>query len=301
MNQEQKIEMNIPGLQKHVSLAPYTTFRIGGPARYFVVARSKADMLNAVQQAARHELKWWILGGGSDVLVSDNGFDGLVIKAELRGIEFDETTARVRAEAGVRLSQLITQSAQRGVRGMEYAIGVPATVGGAVWANLGARGREIKDVLVETTVMNVDGTERVLTNAECKFGYRDSIFKHEPMVILDAVFQLEKGDVAEIKANVQELSKMRKETQDIGSWCAGCVFRNPKDQTDVPAAKLIDDLGLKGFTIGGAQVSPIHANFIINTGNATAEDVVMLISYVKQQVRDRTGVQLMEEIEYVGF
>ncbi len=288
-------------VQEHVPLAPYTTFQIGGPARYFIVAKTKSDVTEGIAFAKEKQLPWFVLGGGSDILVSDNGFRGMVIKSEFTAVAFDEEQGTVTAGSGVRLSRIITQAAHMGLAGLEFAIGVPATVGGAVWANLGARGKEIKDFFVQATVLDENGEQHTMKVEECAFGYRESVFKHRPYTILDATFQLQREDSETIKTRVQELSALRKETQDIAAKCAGCVFRNPKDQTTEAAAKLIDDVGLKGFRIGGAQVSPIHANFIINTGTATAEDVMILISLVKQKVRDTKGVQLMEEIEYIGF
>jgi UDP-N-acetylmuramate dehydrogenase len=288
-------------MQEQVVLAPYTTFKIGGPARYFVAVKTPEECAEAVAFAREKQLQWFVLGGGSDLLISDKGFNGVVIKSELNEITFDESVATVTAGSGTRLSRIVTAAAQKGLSGLEFSIGVPASVGGAVWANLGARGRETKDVLVSVRVMDADGKQRTMKPEECEFAYRESIFKHHKMVILEATFQLQREEPTVIKQRVQELSQLRKDTQDVGSKCAGCVFRNPKNQTDLAAAKLIDDLGLKGLTIGGAQVSPIHANFVINTGNATAEDVIILISLIKQKVRDTNGVQLMEEIEYVGF
>lgn len=296
------VPMNIPHLQEQKPLAPYTTFKIGGPARYFVVAKSAEELTHAVQEAINNNIDWFILGGGSDILVADAGFDGLVVKAELRDVTFDEEKSQVRAEAGVRMSSLITQCLKQELAGLEYAIGVPATVGGAVWANLGARGSEIQDFLLEVSVLDETGKLVTLTKDQCNFSYRESIFKHKKYVILDALFQLEYKDKSVIQELLKNLTDVRKDTQDVGAKCAGCVFRNPTDQTDVPAAKLIDDLGLKGKQMGGAKVSEKHANFIINPeGTATAEDVIMLISYIKQQVRDKKGVQLQEEIEYVGL
>lgn len=293
--------MNIPNLQTNVPLAPFTTFKIGGPAKFFVVAKTAQDVVQAVQEADKAGEKVFVLGGGSDILVSDEGFDGLVIKLELREVEVDEQKAQARFGAGLLMAGAIAQSTKHGLGGLEYAIGVPATVGGAVWANLGARGSEIADFLVEVTVLDENNVLRVLTKDECEFAYRESVFKHKPYVILDALFQLEPTEKEELRERVKELSEKRNKEQEIGAECAGCVFRNPTDQTDKAAAQLIDNLGLKGKQIGGARVSDVHANFIINTGGATAKDVVMLISYIKQQVRDEEGVQLMEEIEYVGF
>lgn len=293
--------MNIEGLQQDIPLAPYTTFKIGGPAKYFVVVKTAEEMTNAVKEANAAAQKWVVLGGGSDVLIADAGFDGLVIKTELREIEIDEEKMRVRAGSGVLLNALIQQSAQRSLCGLEFAVGVPATIGGAVWANLGARGKEIGDHLIEVTIVDAQGNTRTMTKEQCDFSYRESIFKKEHFVILDALFQLEKGDRDNIKQRILEFSAKRKEQQDIGTQCAGCVFRNPKEQTEVAAAELIDQLGLKGKQIGGARVSDLHANFIVNTGTATADQVAQLISYIKQQVRDKKGIQLMEEVEYIGF
>lgn len=289
-------------IKEKVALAPYTTFKIGGPADYFVVVKTPEECVEALKFAHEKKIPFFILGGGSDILVADEGYRGLVIKNEINSVTIDEERGVVTASAGVRLAQLIMQCARVGLSGLEYAIGVPATVGGAVWANLGARGKQIQDVVVSVDAVNTETLERkTLSAAECQFVYRDSIFKHEKWMILQATFQCVKEPKAEVLARVQELTKLRKDTQDVGSFCAGCVFKNPKDQTDKAAAFLIDSLGLKGFQIGGAQVSPIHANFIINTGNATAKDVIMLISLIKQKVRDNLGIQLMEEIEYIGF
>lgn len=293
--------MNIPGLQEQVVLAPYTTFKVGGPAKFFVIAATKEELVHAVCEAQREGVEWRILGGGSDVLVSDAGVNGLVIKSELNSVDIDPGRAQVRAECGVKLGWLIALCAEQGLAGLEYATGVPATVGGAVWANLGAHGQEVAGVLMEVSVLGPDGKERRLNAEQCKFGYRDSIFKHEQYVILDALFQLEQKPADEIKAAISSYASKRKETQDLAAASAGCIFKNPTDQSEQSAGALIEEAGLKGMTMGGAQVSDIHANFIVNTGDATAEDIIMLISYIKQQVRDKLGVQLMEEVEYVGF
>lgn len=291
----------LPGVQHAVTLAPYTTFNIGGPAEYFIVVKTAEQLRQTLAAAQQDGISWAVLGGGSDVLVSDKGIRGLVIKMELRDVLFNDAQQQVRAGAGVLLSALVRQCLQHELTGLEYTIGVPATVGGAVWANVGARGHAIAEVVMEVTAIDPQGISRRLSVADCQYGYRDSIFKHERLIIVDALFQLQRGTNAESQRLIRELSSLRSATQDISAQCAGCVFRNPKDQTTIPAAKLIDELGLKGKSIGGAQVSTVHANFIINTGMATADDVVQLISYVKQQVRDKKGVQLMEEIEYMGF
>ncbi len=293
--------MKIPNLQTNEPLAPYTTFKIGGPATYFVAVQSKQELLHAIQEAQQEQVPWFILGGGSNILIADSGFDGLVIKAELQSISVDVEQKQVRAEAGARMQSVIQQCAKHGLSGLEFASGVPATVGGAVWANLGAQGSEMKDVLQQVAVLAPNGSETVLTSDQCAFTYRDSVFKHEKYVILEALFQLQSAEPQQIQEKIRALLDKRKQSQAVTERTAGCAFKNPKDQTDQSAAQLIDELGYKGHQIGGAKISDTHANFIINTGDATADDVVMLISYIKQKVRDNLGVQLMEEIEYIGF
>lgn len=291
--------MNIPHVQVNIPLSAYTTYGVGGPAKYFLIARTKSELLHALQEAKREHIPTFVFGGGSDILVSDAGFPGLVIKMELRDVQFSGTA--VRAEAGVKLSYLITECLRHELSGLEYAIGVPATVGGAVWANLGARGSEIKQAVSQVHVIDPAQAmkELFLTNQECQFSYRESIFKHKPYIILEATFTLQTVPKAEVQARLSELAKLRTQEQDLGSKTAGCAFRNPKDAK--PAGQLIEEAGLKGFLLGGAKVSEKHANFIVNTGNATADEIVQLISYIKQQVRDKFGVQLQEEVDYVGF
>ncbi len=293
--------LSLPNLQSNVSLAEYTTFKIGGPARWFVVVQTAEELLDAIHAARQAELPWFVLGGGSDILVADQGFPGLVIKSQLRQVSFNEELRQVTAGSGVLLASVIRQTLQVGWSGLEFAIGVPASVGGAIWANLGARGSQIQDVLETVQCLDADGHLVSFSAADCDFSYRDSIFKHQPFAIIEATFQLQPATKAAVLETINDLAGQRKQTQDVAAACAGCVFRNPTDQSELSAAALIDQAGLKGFSIGGAQVSTKHANFIINTGTATADDVVMLISYIKQQIRDRYGVQLREEIEYIGW
>lgn len=282
--------------EQNVSLAPFTTFKIGGPAKYFCRVKTKAALSAALTEAGGIPVS--ILGGGSNVLIHDKGFDGLVIKVEIGGVEVDGNM--VKAGSGLPLSAVIRTAVGQGLAGLEFATGVPASVGGAVWANLGCRGSEISKILHHCTVTDHQGNMQIFTNTQCQFHYRDSIFKHEPWIVLDATFQLQVSDATALRKKMIELSTLKKEEQNVGEDTAGCTFRNP---TGAPktAAQYIDELGLKGYRIGDAMVSPTHANFILNVGQATADQVVQLISYIKQQVRDKAGVQLMEEIEYVGF
>lgn len=284
-------------VEQNVSLAPFTTFKIGGPAKFFLRAKSVRDVLQGMHMAKESAIPVFILGGGSDILVHDNGFDGLVIKMEMNEIHIDGTY--LTAGAGTLLNAAIGQAVRAGLGGLEFATGVPASVGGAVWANLGSRGSDISSVVQSVHCIDAVGTLLNLNNKDCKFGYRDSIFKHTPYIILDVIFELQPGDKTDLRKRMVELSKLKKAEQNVGEDTAGCAFRNPEGTTT--AAQAIDQLGLKGYQIGGAQVSNQHANFIINTGGATADEVVQLISYIKQQVRDKLGIQLMEEVEYIGF
>lgn len=285
-------------IERNVVLAPFTTFKIGGPAQFFLRAKTVDEVQRALQQAAAQSLPIYILGGGSNVLIHDKGFAGLVIKLEVGGITISDNI--VKAGAGLPLSAVIRAVVAKGLAGLEFATGVPASVGGAVWANLGCRGSEIANVLVECTVMDHHGSLATYSKEQCQFGYRDSIFKHQPVVVIAATFKLLSGDAAKLRRLMVELSRLKKIEQNVGEDTAGCTFRNPVS-AEHSAAYYIDQLGLKGYRIGDAMVSTTHANFILNVGQATADHVVQLVSYIKQQVRDRAGIQLMEEIEYVGF
>ena len=285
-------------VSEQVALAPFTTFKIGGPAHYFLRAKTIAEMQTALVEAEKNHLPVFILGGGSNVLINDKGFNGLVVKVEIAGVEVTDNL--VKAGAGLPLSAVIRAAVGKGLASLEFATGVPASVGGAVWANLGCRGSEIAQVLAECTVTDHQGNMKTYSKEQCQFGYRDSVFKHQPLVVVDATFKLLSGDAAMLRRLMVELANLKKTEQNVGEDTAGCTFRNPEGAPK-SAAQYIDELGLKGYRIGDAMVSTTHANFILNVGQATADQVVQLVSYIKQQVRDKSGIQLMEEIEYVGF
>lgn len=286
-------------IEQNVLLKPFTTLQVGGPAKFFLRAKTTAQLITALKEAKRNNIPVCILGGGSNVLISDQGFNGLVIKLELIGVEI--SGAIVQAQAGTLINAVIRKSTQAGLSGLEFATGVPASVGGAVWANLGCRGSEIAKVIEEVEVVNDSGTQSWLKKSDCDFKYRHSIFKdNKSLVIVSAKFKLSLGDSKQLRQDMVALTQLKKTEQNVGDYTAGCAFRNPTG-TNQSASQLIDQLGLKGFTIGGAMVSTKHANFIVNTGTATADHIIQLISYIKQQVRDKCGVQLQEEIEYIGF
>lgn len=325
----------LPNVKENEPLKKYTTFRIGGAAKYFFVAKTSDDVVKAVQAASDVQIPFVVLGGGANTLVSDSGFDGLVIKLENRGLFVGD--GFVRAEAGVPLLFLAQETVKKGRRGLEFYATIPGSVGGAIRGNAGAFGRETKDVLMRVRVF--DGKEeRWLTNDECQFSYRNSVFKkdrdattgHNQFIILEGEFRLAKGDEKEGVKYMREILARKAATQTLERPSAGCVFTNveftpgtydvkdskcgsptdtfkrevPKEMIDrgvVSAGWMIDALGLKSKAMGGAKVSEKHGNFIVNTGKAKATDIVMLLSFLKKQVRDQFGIQLQEEIQLIGF
>lgn len=290
------LKKKLSALKENEALAPYTHFNIGGPARYFFVAQSNEDVIKAVRAGRDTEIPLFILGGGTNILVSDSGFPGLVIKME--NTHIDVQGNRVRAEAGAKLQKLIRTTVQHRLSGMEHLIGIPGTVGGGIAGNVGTPEEWIDEVIREVSYLDHASDLKTIPARDCNFSYRSSRFKYsEEDIILEGVFQLEPADATAIQKNISDYLSKRAH-QPVQKPCAGSTFKNPPGHK---AWKLIDQAGLRGKAIGGAKVSEDHANFIINTGNATAEDVVILISFIKQQVRDNLGVQLNEEIRYIGF
>lgn len=306
-------------VQTDEPLAKYTTFKIGGPAKYFFIAQDNEDLVRAVTFAKKLKIPSYILGGASNVLISDNGFTGLIIINQAKDIIFKQNN-RVVADAGTNLMELVNKTVSEGLTGLEWAAGIPGTVGGAVRGNAGAYGGQMSDNLIGCEIMR-GSKQFILDHKNCDFGYRDSVFKHKNDLIISAEFELQPGDKDKAQARIKEILTERKTKQPLEFPSAGCVFQNviidstnadkvkkignlPQaclDRNKIPAAWLIEQLDLKGKTIGQAQVSDKHANFIINLGKASANDVIQLISLVKMKVRDTYGIELMEEIEYVGF
>lgn len=289
----------VNNVKRDVSLKEYTTFKIGGPAKYFFVAMTTDDLVRAVTTAKKLNIPYCLLGSGANVLVSDKGFSGLIIIAKNEQIKISDTL--VKAESGASIGSLVLATVQHGLKGIECWAGIPGTVGGSIYGNMGlpqVKKGFISDWLTTVEVLR-DGERITMTNKECGFKYRHSIFKTNNDIILEATFQLEKSD--DKKASIElmkDYQKKKARAQPLDLPSSGCIFKNPKGMS---AGKLIDDLGLKGKTIGGARVSEKHGNFIHNLGGARAEDVVMLISLIKQKVRTHHRIQLEEEINFVGF
>ncbi len=274
-------------------LSRHTTFRIGGPADCLVEIRRKEEIGPVIRFAEKEGLPWFILGRGSNLLVSDEGYHGIVlhISPEMNQVHIDGN--RVTAQAGILNSQLASILQKEGLAGFEFAAGIPGTLGGGIYMNGGAYGGEMKDILESVTALTPSGEIVVLPKESLKLGYRDSIFQHEPLIILEAEMLFAPGDPEEILAKMQDLMDRRVSKQPLEWPSAGSVFKRPVGYF---AGGLIEQAGLKGCRVGGAEVSQKHAGFIINVGGATAEDVVGLIRRIQQVVEEQTGVHLEPEM-----
>jgi UDP-N-acetylmuramate dehydrogenase len=301
-----RIAFGADRLQAHAPLAPLTTFRVGGPADWLIEARNADEIAKALAIAREARMPATILGGGSNVLVADAGVRGLVIRA--RGGEvhaIDE--ARIRADAAVTINGLVRWTINHGRAGLEAWAGTPGTVGGAIFGNAHFGGRLIGDLVAEVRLVSPDGAQTDVAAREMAFGYDRSRLQESGEVLLSAVFRVSAGEPAALRAIARESLAFRKRTQPLDTPSAGCVFQNPERGRDaVPdgipwsAGALVDRAGLKGAASGGARVSPTHGNFIVNDGAATAADIRRLIEQCKAAVQDRFGVDLREEIVYLG-
>ncbi|MDP2789924.1 MAG: UDP-N-acetylmuramate dehydrogenase [bacterium] len=288
---------HLPGIKLDEPLAAHTTFQVGGPASYFISSNDVPVIQKAVQLAAKAGLPVAALGGGSNVLVADAGFAGLIVQltSTYCAVHPDGTVV---ADAGTVLSRVVRSAISANLTGIEFAVGIPGSFGGGLAGNAGTGGHGIAEYATQVTYLNAKGELRTCPRAELDVSYRYTRFKYaNAEIILSGTLQLATGTPTAIQALVREAVE-RRSWQPKGAWCAGCVFKNPSGGH---AGKIIEQAGLKGKKIGGAMVSTDHANFVMNTGTATAEDIVILISYVKQQVRDQLGVQLEEEVRYLGF
>lgn len=278
-------------------LAPYTTWKIGGPADALVIPTGKAELAAVLRTLRRHGVPWLTIGRGSNLLVSDRGFRGAVIKLgeAFDYVRFDGN--RVIAGGAFSFIKLSVLTGKEGLTGLEFAGGIPGSVGGAVYMNAGAHASDVSRILISAEVVLEDGELAVWTRDDLEFAYRHSKLQKIRGIVTEAAFQLEYGDRREIAAAMAAYKDRRMRTQPLKMQSAGSVFRNPPGDH---AARLIEEAGLKGLRVGGAEVSTIHANFIVNTGNATAEDVLTLIERIQQTVEQRTGIRLIPEVLAVG-
>ena len=275
----------------------HTTFRIGGPADFYLCPHSAKEIQKTVAICREEELPYFILGNGSNLLVSDQGYRGVVIQLWKNVSDILVEGCRIRAKAGASLAKIAGEALEEGLTGMEFAAGIPGTLGGAVVMNAGAYGGEMKDILQEALVMDEQGEIFTLKKEELHLGYRSSIIKEKGYIVLAAALELKPGDRKEIKEKMDELKQRRVEKQPLDMPSAGSTFKRPEGYF---AGKLIMDAGLRGFSVGGAQISEKHCGFVVNTGKATANDVLTLIREVQKRVRDKFGVELETEVKFLG-
>ena len=276
----------------------HTNFKIGGNADVFVIAKNIEEIKCVIKFSKENNILLTILGNGSNVLVSDKGIRGIVLQVGTKEIKIEkQKNALVEVEAGVMLGALAQVLLKQSISGFEFAAGIPGSIGGAIRMNAGAYGGEMKDIVKDVTVLNEKGEISVLTNEECEFSYRHSRFTNSKEIVIKATLELPFGNENEIKAKMNEYAQSRKEKQPLNLPSAGSTF---KRGSDFITAKLIDECGLKGYTSGDAQVSTLHAGFVVNLGNATAQDVLNVVNHVKQVVLEKTGKQIELEIELLG-
>jgi UDP-N-acetylmuramate dehydrogenase len=312
-------------VQEHIPIALFTVYKIGGSARYFTEVRTADEVREAIRFGRDKGVPFFILGAGSNILVSDQGYEGILIHMATSGIS--QNNVLLRLDAGVKMAQAVAASVKSGLAGFEWGIGIPGSVGGSVRGNAGCFGNEMGDVVHAVEVLDTDDTAlpiKIFSNSECEFGYRHSIFKlHPAWVVLSVTLELRLDEPKKIQERVLTITKERNEKQDIGTKSCGCIFKNIsweetgkskedllrsfsefetiEDRKNIPASFLIDRAGLKGVREGGVVISPKHANFFVNEGNASAEDVRRLVERIKERVKETYGLELHEEIQYLGF
>jgi len=293
-------------LQRRISLSRHSSFRIGGPADFFFSARSMKELVSCLEFIRERSLPYYVIGSGTNMLFADSGFRGLIVKNEVQGISRLKDEGRIDALAGTPLSDLVAFALDNSLEGIEFAVGIPGTVGGAVYGNAGAWGLSVGQVLEEAVVFDEKGKEFRVGKGFFEFGYRDSILKRRHLPLIEAVFRLRKGDRGRIQARMDEFLAKRKSPWPSAKMAyAGSYFKNPTlpDGTRVAAGELLDKVGAKELRKGGAAVYSGHANFILNCGGATAEDIRALARTLKARVKRKFGIELEEEVVYLpaGF
>lgn len=296
---EQNIFTNVP-------MSQYTTFRVGGNAAYLVNVESEESLIALLKCLREAGMKYYLLGNGSNLLISDRGFDGVMIrlcgdflncKSVLAGISDNLSVNYLHAGAAASLSKVAQLAAEEGVSGMEFAFGIPGTIGGAVVMNAGAYGGEMKQVVHSVRLLDEELRAVTLSGEEMAFGYRSSILKQRQMIVLSVELELFSGDQEQIRQKMNDNMSARREKQPLEYPSAGSTFKRPEGYF---AGKLIQDAGLRGYSVGGAQVSEKHCGFVINRDNATASDVYQLIRSVQEKVRESSGVMLEPEVIMLG-
>lgn len=302
-------------IQENISLAPHTTLQIGGPARYYADLKTHDEVRQCILWAAANSVQYRVIGRGANLVVADSGYGGLVMV--MRNDQLDWDPPRVVVGAGVQNGQIIAEALNRSLGGLQWLIGVPGTAGGSLYGNAGGHGWGLGDQVEWVEVVTTTGELKHLTAAECEFAYRTSLFKRHPKwIILRAQLNFPEIDQPSERQRLADTTKQKNANQPTTAKTAGCMFTNPKvDSEKIPAHlrrhvdaegkisawRVIEEVGLKGKKLGQIQISEQHSNFMINLGGGTADQVMQLMSVVKQRVRDKLGIQLHEEVQYLGF
>ena len=277
----------------------HTTFKIGGPAECFIKIKTKEELKEILKKKKKNNIEITILGNGSNILVLDGGIDGITLTIQIEYINIEQNNGKykIHVSSGYKLSKFAQICLKNEITGFEELSGIPGTIGGAVSMNAGAHGKEMKDIVEKIKCVDINGDEKEFLNKEAKFDYRKSIFKGNSYIVTEVVLNLEKGKKEEIKAKMNEYAQYRKTRQPIEYPSAGSTFKRGKNFI---TAKLIDDAGLKGYSIGDAVVSTKHSGFVINKGNASAKDVIDLVKHIKKTVEEKFNKKIELEIEGVG-
>ena len=302
MNLEQLIDnLNISKekIKYNEPMAKHTSFKIGGPAQCFKNAESVEEIKQICKVASKNDINLTIIGNGSNLLVTDNGINGIVVKVNIKKfeLEFSNDDVSLIVGAGNKLGEIAQKLLRNEITGFEFAAGIPGTIGGAVRMNAGAYGKEMKDIVETVKCMDYDGNIYEKSNKDLEFEYRKSMFAKNKFIILEAKLKLQKGNAQYIKDKMLEFEQSRKQKQPLEFPSAGSTF---KRGTDFITAKLIDDAGLKGYRVGGAMVSTKHAGFVVNENNATAQDVLNLVKHIKQEVYKKFNKKIELEIQVIG-
>ena len=284
-------------VKKDEPMKSHTTFRVGGPAAYFVTPQTAEEVAKVIEACIQENVPYYIVGNGSNLLVSDKGYEGVIIQIYKQMNQIEVEGTQIRAQAGALLSMIAKRALDAELTGFEFAAGIPGTLGGACVMNAGAYGGEMKDVLQSVTVLTDKGEVKVLAKEELELGYRTSVIAKKGYIVLEAVIELQKGEKEAIQTVMDELKEKRVTKQPLEYPSAGSTFKRPEGYF---AGKLIQDAGLRGFQVGGAQVSEKHCGFVINKDQATASDVMNLMNQVSDKVYEAFGVRLEPEVKRLG-
>tara|TARA_B100000965_G_scaffold131016_1_gene109217 strand:+ start:1543 stop:2418 length:876 start_codon:yes stop_codon:yes gene_type:complete len=286
-------------LKKNISLSNFTTWRIGGPAEWIAQPKNNEELQYLINWINQKQISCNIIGAGSNLLINDKGIKGLILcMRKLKGIQIEKNTGIINVLSGEMLPTLARKAAENGLHGLEWAVGIPGTIGGAIVMNAGAQGNCISNHLESITTISLTGEYKRIKAIDLDFGYRYSLLQHQKLIVVSAQLKLKSGQAEKIRETTKQNLNHRLRTQPYKDQSCGSVFRNPEP---LKAAKLIEAIGLKGFRIGGAEVSKIHSNFIINANNASSSDIQELIKYIQEKVFESYGIVLETEVKQCGF